>query len=72
MSLLLQQIDTNTAIIKAKRMQKELKSMDTDMLLYDLQIGYINRTYRSLLMKDRPVGSGINAVKELKNKENTS
>ena len=67
---LLQSIDTNIAIQKAKIMKKELQEMNKDMLLYDLQLRSMNKTYRRILMKDEPVGSGMNAIKQLKNKEN--
>ena len=67
---LLQAIDTNISIQNAKIMKKELEAMGTDMLLYELQIKNINKSYRRLLMKDEPVGSSINAVKNIKQKEN--
>ena len=67
---LLHAIDTNISIQKAKIMKKELEAMGSDMLLYELQIKNINNSYRLLLMKDEPVGSGMNAIKKIKQKEN--
>jgi len=65
-SNILQQIDTNIAKHKANTMRNELEQMNKEMLLFELQIRDVNSTYRKLLMKDAPVGSTSNAIRNLR------
>lgn len=72
MNGVLKDIDTNIAIRKVQLMRKDLDKMNGEMIMYELQLNEINKTYRKLLMKDSPVGSSVHAIKYLqdKNKEN--
>ena len=51
-------------------MKRDLNKMDNDISLYDLKIKNINKTYSKILLKDKPVGNSIKAIRHIKNERN--
>lgn len=67
---ILREIDNRIAIKKANQMKKDLETMNKEMSYYDFQIRSVNKTFSSVLLKDKPVGNSIKAVRYIKNERN--
>lgn len=50
------------SILQAQLMKKEIQQMNNELLLCDLNLRIIKKTYDKLLMKDKPVGTSISAI----------
>ena len=67
---ILREIDNRIAVKKAEKMKKDLETMNKEMTYYDFQIRSVNKTFSSVLLKDKPVGNPIKAVRYIKNERN--
>ena len=66
MENLLRQIDHRIAMKKLEIMKKDIQKMENETLFHDLQIRSINKTYDTILLKNKPVGNAIKAVRYIK------
>ena len=67
MESVLRQIDHRIAMKKAEMMEKELKKMNTELLLLNIKAKSVNKCYNKILLKDKPVGSGIKLIRYINN-----
>jgi len=51
-------------------MKKELYKMDNDIALYNLNLNKIDESYKKVLLKDKPVGNSIKAIRYIRNECN--
>ena len=63
-------VEHRIAMKRIELMKRDLNKMDNDISLYDLKIKNINKTYSKLLLKDKPVGNSIKAIRYIKNECN--
>ena len=63
-------IDHRIAIKKIEIMNKELNKLDNDITLFNFQLNQINKSYSKVLLKDKPVGNSIKAIRYIKNECN--
>ena len=66
----IRQIDHRIMMKKLTLMEKDLNKMDQTICSYDNEIKVVSRTYNKLLLKDKPVGSGINLVRYVRSPNN--
>jgi hypothetical protein len=69
MENLLRQIDHRIATKKMENMKKELQKMENDLAFYDLQIRDVNKSFDTILLKNKPVGNSIKAIRYIKKNE---
>ena len=63
MENIIRQIDHRIAMKRVALMEKDLNKMEQAINSYDHQLKRVSKTYDKLLLKDKPVGSGINLVR---------
>jgi len=69
MENLLRQIDHRIAMKKMENMKKDLQKMENDLAFYDLQIRDVNKSFDKVLLKNKPVGNSIKAIRYIKKNE---
>lgn len=69
-STILREIENRITAKRVEKMKKDLETMNKEMEFYDLQIRSVNKTFSTVLLKDKPVGNPIKAVRYIKNERN--
>jgi hypothetical protein len=63
-------IDHRIAMKRVELAQKELKHMDDKLSLYSVDIENTQTIFNQLLLRDKPVGGSIKAIRYIKNECN--
>lgn len=63
-------VEHRIAIKKLEIMKKDLNKMDNEVAFFNLKINNINNSFKKLLLKDKPVGNSIKAVRYIRNECN--
>ena len=66
MQNILREIDNNIIRKKLEIMKQELHKMSSKTDIMNIEIKTVIKTYDHILLKNKPVGSGSNAIKYLK------
>jgi len=63
---IMREITNRTTQKRLELMKKDMARMTDEMGVMSLQVDDIHKTYKKLLMKDKPVGSSLKAVRHLR------
>ena len=67
MNTMLREIDNRIAVKKINLMKKETERMNKELEnMMDTQLKSVNKIYNVILLKDKPVGSSLNAIRHLR------
>jgi hypothetical protein len=67
MNAILREIDNRIAVKKIEYIKKETARMNKELEnMMDTQLKSINKIYHVILLKDKPVGSSLNAIRHLR------
>ena len=67
MNAILREIDNRIAVKKINLMKKDTERMNKELENINVnQLNSINKIYNVILLKDKPVGSSLNAIRHLR------
>lgn len=70
MELYIRSVEHRINMKKVEIMQKELNNLDTNLFNANLRLDNIKIKYDKILLKDKPVGNPIKAIRYIKNEFN--
>ena len=63
-------VEHRNTMKRIELIKKELHEMDNDIASYNLFLNKIDESYKKVLLKDKPVGNSIKAIRYIKNECN--
>jgi hypothetical protein len=67
LNAILREIDNRIAVKKIEYMKRETERMNKELEnIMETQLKSVNKIYNVILLKDKPVGSSLNAIRHLR------
>ena len=63
-------VEHRNTMKRIELIKKELHEMDNDIASYNLFLNKIDESYKKVLLKDKPVGNSIKAIRYIRNECN--
>jgi hypothetical protein len=63
---IMSEITNRTTQKRLELIKKDMCKMSNEMSMMSLRVNEINKTYKKILMKDKPVGSSLKAIRHLR------